>query len=448
MKHTSYLLLCISLLPLFSAAQLINNGATIVMTPGTALTLNNISFQNDGVFNQTGGTVAFTGATPTVVNGNSVPAFYDIDFNKPGGTLSLQTDITINNGLLFIGGLLDLNGRVISLGTNGLLANESENSHIMGTSGYVQITQLLNAPSAINPGQLGATITSSQDLGLVNIRRGHQSQINNSGSGSSILRYYDIIPTNNTALNAFLHLEYLDAELNGLNENNLTIWRSNDNINWTNFGRVDNSTTLNYVEKNGINELARFTLSTIDNPLPLRWSSFNTQCLSGQVRVNWKTEQEQNTKSFTIKRSADGRNWIVITTVPAAGYSSSSIAYSYTDPQPLPGKSYYQVYQQDFDGRQTVSPVLLNQCDVEDGLKVYPNPTANTSWINIQSTRSSAIMLRLYDSKGALVQQRSENIQNGNNQLELHMDHVAKGIYSLVISWMDGKTKVVKVIRD
>jgi hypothetical protein len=46
-----------------------------------------------------------------------------------------------------------------------------------------------------NPANLGIFITSDKNLGNVTIRRGHQSQPNISGSGNSILRYYDILRT-------------------------------------------------------------------------------------------------------------------------------------------------------------------------------------------------------------------------------------------------------------
>jgi hypothetical protein len=330
-----------------------------------------------------------------------------------------------------------------------LLNGESETSYITGTNGgYVQITNTLNAPTLVNAGNLGAVITSTENLGSTIIRRGHVSQINAYGAGNSILRYYDIIPTNNASLNAGLQLTYLDAELNGLDENSLVLVKSTDNINWTSQGFDSRNTTANYVEKAGLADFSRWTLSSPANALPLLWSSFNTQCITGATRISWKTQQEQNTASFVVRRSTDGITWTDIGSIPAAGNSQTTLSYTYTDPQSPAGKGYYQLLQRDIDGQQTYSPVLTTQCGQPESIKVYPNPLQNTCWVNIQSETSEAINLRVYDSRGALLKQQAVNIQAGNNQFALSLNSLTPGSYSLVVTWSDGKVKAIPLQKN
>ena len=96
----------------------------------------------------------------------------------------------------------------------------------------------------------------------------------------------------------------------------------------------------------GISDFARFTFSSPGNTLPLIWGSFNPQCLTNQVRINWKTEQEQITASFIIRHSPEGSSWTAIATLPAAGNSNLPLSYSIPiDPQSLAVTSYYQVLQ-------------------------------------------------------------------------------------------------------
>jgi hypothetical protein len=444
MKNSICLLAWICILPVLSTAQLINNGASIVVSSGTNLVLDNISLQNNGSFNQVNGTVKFTGNAGSFIGGSNRPGFSELLLDKPGATLQLQTGILINSQLFFNNGLVDLNGNIVSLNIFANLVNENEVSHIMGTSGYVEASNLFIAPVTANLGRLGAIITSSQNLGLVTIRRGHQSQTNSGGGGNSILRYFDIIPANNTALTATLRFEYLDAELNGLDENLLTVWKRNG-VQWTNLDRVSNNTIDNYVEQSGLNDFTRFTLSTPNNALPVIWGSFNTQCVSNHVRISWKTEQEQNTSSFIIRRSPNGSDWTVIHTLAAAGNSNVPITYLYTDPNPLPGTTYYQVQQRDKDGRLTASPVLSNNCGIQDGLKLYPNPVLNNCWVSIHTARAGFVILRLYDGKGALVQQRRATIQNGNNILKLQMERFTPGMYSLTITLPEGAVRTIKI---
>jgi hypothetical protein len=445
MKST-ILLLGMCTTHLFLAAQLINKGATIVVSPGTHLVLENLSLQNNGVFNQTGGTVLFTGKTNAFISGSNTPAFYNLQLNKPSATLQLQTGITVNHELQFNGGLLQLNSNTVLLDAAGLLTGESESSHITASSGgYVQITKILNAPSAENPGNLGVLITSSQNLGSVTIRRGHQLLSGITDRSSSVLRYYDISASNNASINATLRFKYLDAELNGLTENDLVLWKTNGVTDWTDLGRSSGSTSSNFVEQKGINNFSRFAFSMPSINLPANWSSLNTECGGNGVRIAWKTETEQNTASFTILRSTDKRSWIPVGTVPAAGSSNTSHSYSFTDLQSPSGTVYYRVQRKDLNGRLSFSSVLSNNCGIKEAFNVFPNPVRQNCWIQVQSENTATVVLGLYDHKGALVQQRREILQQGNNQFELTMAQLSAGTYALTVSWSDGKTKIVKL---
>ena len=64
-------------------AQLqITNGAEIKLSGAAVLTLQDIDFINDGTFNQTAGTVRFTGTVNTTISGSQAIRFYDMDIAK------------------------------------------------------------------------------------------------------------------------------------------------------------------------------------------------------------------------------------------------------------------------------------------------------------------------------------------------------------------------------
>jgi hypothetical protein len=429
-------------------AQLkVQSGATISCTGGAVITLNNTDLNNDGTISLSAGqgTFVFNGNANNTISGTSAPLFDVLQIAKTGSAkITLQQGIQIGSGITFTSGLIDLNAQNILLQPTALLNGESETSHITGTTGgYVQITNTLNAPSSVNPGNLGAVITTAQNLGSTVIRRGHVSQTNGYGLGTSILRYYDIIPTNDASLNATLQLNYLDAELNGLDENSLVLWKSPDNTHWSSMGFDTRNTTTNYVTKAGLTDFSRWTLSTPTNALPLVWVAFNTQCVSGGTRISWKTQEEQSTASYTVRRSTDGATWTDIGSVPAAGNSQTTLSYSYTDQQSPAATSYYQVLERDVNGSQTASPVLTSQCGQLESVKVYPNPVQSNCWVSIQSATACAVTLRLYDNSGALLQSKVVNVQAGNNQFALSLTGFAQGSYSLVITWSDGTVKVV-----
>jgi hypothetical protein len=154
----------------------ITTGATLKTTGGAIITVENLHLDNDGTINQGAGdgTFRFSGNSNTNLSGTSIPIFDHLAMAKTNAQLSLMTDITITSGVDFTSGLLDLNNHIITLQPTALLNSESETSRITGTlGGYIEITNTLNAPSSVNPGNLGAIITSSQNLGNTIIRRGH-----------------------------------------------------------------------------------------------------------------------------------------------------------------------------------------------------------------------------------------------------------------------------------
>ena len=63
----------------------------------------------------------------------------------------------------------------------------------------------------------------------------------------------------------------MPGELNGLDENAIVFFESQNNTSWNLLGLDTRNTALHFVTKTGINTFARFTLSTIDNPLPVRF---------------------------------------------------------------------------------------------------------------------------------------------------------------------------------
>src|SRR6187399_813169 len=214
-------------LTISSGAQWINNG-------NTAVVLQNMDLVNNGSILSGTGSFIFKGTQNSMINGSSMSLFGVIEISKTNNAkVLLERNISIGGSINFISGQLDLNNNNILMTPIANIAGESENNRIIGPNGgFVEITQNMNAPASVNAGNLGATISSSVNLGSVTIRRGHLPQ-NGTGFATSIQRYYLITPQNNIGLNATLRIKYFDAELNGQNENTMVFYQSNDNgINW------------------------------------------------------------------------------------------------------------------------------------------------------------------------------------------------------------------------
>jgi hypothetical protein len=415
---------------------LIESGGYLVTNGTATIVVNDAGFINNGTFTKGSGTVSFAGTvgtTSSFIDGTAATNFYNLTVNKASNGIIIARNIGVSNNLTFTSGYLHLNTMVLDLGGAGTIVGESETNNIIGpVGGYVQRTQSLNAPSAVNPGNMGLEITSAADLGSTVIRRGYEQQ-----SGASIYRYFDIIPTNNSSLNATINFNYLDAELAGIAEGNLGVFSSsNGGTIWTNLGADAVNTGSNYVTKNGINQLYRLTLSTISAPLAVQLLYFNARLENRQTWLNWTTASESNSDYFKIERSVDGINFSSLASVNAAGNSSSIINYEYKDINPATGANYYRLRQVDIDGHFTLSKqirIVLSQ-NGDAFLTVHPNPAQQQINIIFTSAKNENIRMDLFDTKGTLVGTKKIHVIAGVNELKWDIDALPAGVYSINIS--------------
>jgi hypothetical protein len=167
----------------------------------------------------------------------------------------------------------------------------------------------------------------------------------------------------------------------------------------------------------------------------LTYLLFNAGCLSGQVSITWETAQQVDTRMFEVERSGDGSHWQVIGSVPAAGNSSVANEYSFTDKDPLPGNNEYRIAEYDLSNQVNYTQVILSTCGMGDSFSVWPNPVANTAWVNISTPGNSKAALRLYDSKGGLTLVQEFDLPAGNTQVNLNLAGLARGAYELRVDW-------------
>jgi len=436
----------------YTNAQLqIGPGTSWKSDASTYVVLDNLGIQYDATTAQLTNVFKFTGNVDANISGSSLPIFTKIELAKIGAAkLVLHRSINLTQQLNFQGGLFDLNGFALNMGANALFQNESESSRMMGANGYARIIANLNAPNTVNPGNLGAVITSSQNLGSTYIYRGVKSQTNGSGGGNSVLRYYDIIPANNSLLNATLRVNYFDAELNGLTENQLVMWKSDDAVTWISLGYTTKDASLNYVEKTAIDDFSRFTLSTSNNPLPVLFKEFAVECKNqNEAILTWKTASEENTDFFEIQRSKDGVHFTTIAKKTAAGNSNTEKIYSYTDIATLEN-NFYRIVQTDKNGLHTYTQVKHLKCGSdEDILSVYPNPTVDKIFLDIQSAQNATVHLKIIDALGKQVYTDKFNLQNGSNNKIIDVHKFASGLYLLIATWDNSNyTKTQKIIKQ
>lgn len=233
-------------------------GGTLNLSTFKLLLTASNPISNSGTFTTTNGTVEYNGASTQSVSTTNI-TYSRLRINNPAGVV-LSGAVTVNDTLSVILGDLDLGGSVLTVSPAGVL-KETPGNTVSGTSGYITTTRTLNAPSGLDVGGFGALLTTSANLGVTEIRRGHAVQSGLSGY-TSILRYYDILPSTNTGLNATLGFSYDHSELNGKVEAGMGLFSStNSGTTWTSRGGSVN-TSNNTVTLTGIASFSRWSLSS------------------------------------------------------------------------------------------------------------------------------------------------------------------------------------------
>ena len=180
----------------------------------------------------------------------------------------------------------------------------------------------------------------------------------------------------------------------------------------------------------------------LSSPLPLNLLSFTGKRVTEAVQLNWKTEQEQNTKEFDVERSTNGASFTRIGTVTATGLSSGS-EYQFKDMHITNGEYFYRLKMKDVDGAFTYSQVIRFIISPK-GMLVKGNPFTDEIRLLFPSANGEA-MFRLTDALGKIVLRSSAIIGSGEVVLSINKQ-LSPGVYVLE-AVVNGERFTEKIIK-
>lgn len=171
--------------------------------------------------------------------------------------------------------------------------------------------------------------------------------------------------------------------------------------------------------------------------LPVILNDFFVVAAGNKVSIRWQTLQESNSAQFSIERSSDGQQWIVVTSVAAKGNSSVLSAYDAEDTRPAAGLNYYRIKFIDLDGSSTYSPVKKVYIGASVELKVFPNPASSVLNVYVQSENSQGrIHALIVNRLGQVVAQK--NLQAKSGIIEFNLSNLREGDYVVHIKGENG----------
>jgi hypothetical protein len=150
---------------------------------------------------------------------------------------------------------------------------------------------------------------------------------------------------------------------------------------------------------------------------------------------------ENKVKTYEVERSADGRSYTTVGSLPALYNNTRDGDYGFFDASPLPGISYYRIKNNDLDGKSAYSIVIrVNRNKSIQGLTLYPNPVLN----RIVSLQGSDLgrgiyKISIFGSNGQEIfkQQIKHNGGTISQTIELPST-ISKGIYMFTVKDENG----------
>lgn len=324
-------------------------------------------------------------------------------------SVAAQT-ITVQNGgtIEVSGGVWDLQGTTVDLGAAGSTASIAETGGRF-TGGRLTATRDLSAPSSRDVAGLGALVSSGENLGATTVTRGHTIQ---TGSGNeSIERFYEIDPTNNSSLEATLTLSYHDADLNGLTESTLELFRSTDGgQTWSEEGADSRDGSANTVTLSGISSFSRWTLGSTSSPLPVELAGFEAEVEREQVILRWQTASETNNAGFEVQHEApDDASWTELGFVESKarnGTTADAKSYRYVAEDLSVGTHRFRLKQVDLDGSTFLTDPVTATLQMRETLRLgapSPNPVRRRAAFTFAVKEARGTTVALFNVLGQRV---------------------------------------------
>lgn len=209
-------------------------------------------------------------------------------------------------------------------------------------------------------------------------------------------------------------------------------------------GLTKGSTLIGKID--GGTNITALAIGSMSAVLPVTFGDFTVKIDGCKAKLQWETSFEQNNSHFIVERSTDGTQFFSIGQVAAAGNSTTTQTYNYTDNAPAAGANYYRITQVDFDGKYSSSPVVLVQmkCEASTAVKIYPNPVS--SRLYIQSAKT-VMQVNILNSGGQPVMKYVPSVNTGGI-FDINVQKLPSGIYMLQMINKDGTIDVNKLMKE
>lgn len=183
---------------------------------------------------------------------------------------------------------------------------------------------------------------------------------------------------------------------------------------------------------------------TVSGTLSVSLTAFNAVINKDQVELDWTTTREINNRYFTLERSADGTHFSFLGRVNGSGSSTAPVTYRFTDPNPVSGTNFYRLSQTSHAGITTYQDIRRVNFQLNRKLSTSIMNNGNgQATMMIQSDKSARVQIRVMNTQGQQVWERSLALNNGSAVQQLTL---RAGAYVVLVYNEAGERTSTKMI--
>ncbi|QEC43843.1 beta strand repeat-containing protein [Pseudobacter ginsenosidimutans] len=169
--------------------------------------------------------------------------------------------------------------------------------------------------------------------------------------------------------------------------------------------------------------------------LPVAWLDFKLYPSKDRIVLKWSTANEQLSRDFVVQHSVNGVHWKQIGIVAAAGTTSLTSLYQYTDLSPSKTRNYYRILQRDINGKSDYSVIRTVEFGQSAALQLFNNPVTR-GLLEFQTKQAAELFLVAPD--GRLIWRKQ--FSAGQHQVSVHA--LSPGVY-----YLKSATEVIPFVK-
>lgn len=226
-----------------------------------------------------------------------------------------------------------------------------------------------------------------------------------------------------------------------------------DNNNLTDTHGADNTDTPNSFPPSNTVPNERAWRAVGGGSFPVEWLAFQAVWQANDAQISWATASESSSDYFAIERSLDGQAFHEMGQVQAAGNSSTTSQYSFTDEKAADlklTKYFYRLKQVDQNGEFEYSNTIELDLTLREGdisLAAYPNPAQDMIEIRYAAFQAGALSLRIFNSFGQLVHEKDIRYDKGNQFQSLDISNWTPGVYVIELA-SENYASSLKIVKQ